>query len=57
MRPNSKMKQFALDFLRATYEKKTLRIDGGSVSIGIEDVERKIRKLREASKSKEERSG
>lgn len=51
------MEQFALDFLRATYEKKTLRIQEGSVSIGIEDVEHKIRKLRETAKAKKERSG
>ncbi|WP_180882249.1 hypothetical protein [Stenotrophomonas maltophilia] len=51
------MEEFALAFLRATKEKKTLKIDGGSISIGVADVEHEIRKLRAASKVKADRSG
>ncbi|HDS1367020.1 TPA: hypothetical protein ACG4ML_000406 [Stenotrophomonas maltophilia] len=56
-RSKTKMEEFALAFLRATKEKKTLKIDGGSISIDIADVEHKIRKLRAASKVKADRPG
>lgn len=55
-RSKTKMEEFALAFLRATKGKKTLKIDGGSISIDIADVEHKIRKLRAATKVKADRS-